>query len=96
MTLKEKLGEDGYIELLAMIQPPPSSTKAWIKGALKSWTAWFGSFLIIAPEALPTLLPQLQELLTPDAYRRAVQVIGIAVWLLRVKTTTSIAQKGVV
>ena len=94
MSLKEKLGEDGYAELMALLSPAPSTWRAWVRGALKSWTTWFGAVLVAGPELLPALMPHFKELLTPDTYSRAVQVVGIVVMLLRVKTTTSLAEKG--
>ena len=97
MALKDKLGDAEYAELLALINPPSETSatiKAWLKGALKSWTTWFGAFLVAAPEVLPALLPHFEEILTPDSYKRVSQIIGIIVILLRVKTTSSLQQKG--
>lgn len=95
MALKEKLGEDGYAELMGLLMAPQPTVgiKAWLRGAAKSWTAWLGALLIAAPEVLPALLPHFEELMTPDRYQRFVQIIGIAVILLRVKTTTSLKDK---
>lgn len=93
MSLKEKLGEEGYAELMEM-QNPPSQTKAWLIGAVKSWTTWFGGALVALPALAPDLLTQLQETLTPNQYRIAAQVIGFMVILLRVKTTASLVEKG--
>jgi len=94
MPLKETLGEEGYTELLVLIQPPAGSLKAWLMGALRSWTAWFGALLVAGPEILPMLMPPFKELLTVDNYNRMIQAVGIIVILLRVKTTSSIQQKG--
>lgn len=95
MALKEKLGDEDYAELIGLINPPGSGpAMAWLKGALKSWTNWFGALLIAAPDIIPAIMPNLQELLTADSYKRVVQVAGIIVILLRVKTTTSLAEKG--
>jgi hypothetical protein len=93
-VLKEKLGEDGYAELVALMQPEVSQLKDWLRGALNSWTVWAGTVMVALPEIIPMIGPELEALLTPDAYRRAMQVLGIMVILLRVKTTTSLKDRA--
>ena len=94
MSLKDQLGEENYAELLALVNPPSNTWQAWLRGSVKSWTAWFGAFLVAAPDILPQIAPQLEDLFTPNIYKRATQVIGILVILLRIKTTTSLPEKA--
>lgn len=93
-ALKDKLGDEAHAELMALLNPASPSWKQWLIGTARSWTNWFGAFLIAAPELLPQLLPQAEQLLTPDHYMRLVQWIGIVVIVLRFKTTQSVSQKG--
>lgn len=94
--LKEVLGQEAYDELQTMLTPAADSNslKVWLKGAVKSWTAWAGAVLVAAPEILPQLAPHFQELMTPDRYHRLLQIVGIAMILLRVKTSKSLSEKG--
>lgn len=68
--------------------------ESFLLGMLKSWTAWFGTLLIALPDLLPLVMPELEKLLTPTAFTRTTQIIGLIVILLRVKTTTSVIEKG--
>lgn len=71
--------------------------KNWLKGALKSWTVWLSALLAAAPEILPALQANFSVLtpFIPDGSEtRTLQVIGVLVFLLRLKTTTSLASKG--
>jgi hypothetical protein len=108
--LKAKLGEELYEGLIAHIRRLEAAAwqrglrlgrgegweepAAWLKGALKSWTNWFGALLIAAPELLAQIAPHLQELLTPQRYARFIQIAGIVVILLRIKTSQSLKEKG--
>lgn len=95
MSLKEQLGDANYAELLALVNPPATSNlKAWLLGALKSWTAWFGAFLIAAPDLLPQIMPVAADLFGPDVAKRWMQIIGVIVILLRIKTTQSLTDKA--
>lgn len=98
--LKAVLGDDGVVELEAMIKintPAPTAVpvavrdwRAMALGAVKSWTVWLGGALVV----LPTVLPDLQELLTPEQFARATKFVGVVVILLRLKTNESLKDKG--
>jgi hypothetical protein len=97
--LKAVLGDDGLAELIALIPQttpaaPPTPWSMWIMGLVKSWTVWFGGLLLVLPDLLPALLPQLQETLSANTYKRVANVIGIIVIMLRFKTTQSLQVKG--
>jgi hypothetical protein len=68
--------------------------QAWLLGFLQSKTAWFGGLLVALPEILPMITPNLQALLSPEQYLRAVQIIGIVVIVLRATTKSSVSDKG--
>ena len=69
------------------------TTKRWLKGLLKSWTAHTGTIL-----AVLGYLQTQGELLTkwfgPDALGVMMMVFGILVVGLRAKTTESLTAKG--
>ena len=97
--LKARLGADVYESLKAQFTAPQKSAEAdlilWLRGSLKSFTNWFGLFLIAAPDLLPQLQPDLQDLLGEHAASKVLRIIEVAVILLRFKTTKSIKDKGV-
>lgn len=68
--------------------------KEWILGSLKSWSMRFGALLILLPEFWPQIEPHVRELISPDQYHRVLQIIGIAIVLLRAKTTVSIQRRA--
>lgn len=70
------------------------NAKAWVLGALKSWTIYFGALLVALPDLVPLLAPDLQALFPPAQYDRLMRILGMIVILLRVKTTVSLAVKG--
>lgn len=67
-----------------------------LKGLLKSWTAWLGAAIASAPDWWPLVL----EEITRDAHpldkhtELLIRLMGIAVILLRFKTTQSLQEKG--
>jgi hypothetical protein len=68
---------------------------AFFKGMTRSATAWFGWFLLVAyPLIEPQLTPIMIEAFGDAWMRKAVPIIGIAVLVLRAKTTTSLEAKG--
>jgi hypothetical protein len=64
------------------------------KGVAKSWQMWFGALLVAWPEVQPMLAESLIPIIGQENWGRALQLIGVAVILLRIKTTQSIAAKG--
>lgn len=67
---------------------------AWLRGAAKSWTMWSGALLVALPELMTAAEPLLTETMGPEGWKRVVQVVGIVVVVLRLKTTQSLAAKG--
>jgi len=67
---------------------------AVLRGAVKSWTVWLGGALVALPELVPLLTPHLQEMLDAESYKRLMQLFGIAVILVRFKTTQPLSTKG--
>lgn len=65
----------------------------WIKGALKSWTMWFGTALLVLPEVWPALEPHVRELIPDALQNRVLQIVAIVIILLRARTTTAIPDK---
>jgi len=98
--LKEVLTPEMYAELMQSIKLREDRIRNeyafsnWLRGAMKSWTIWLGGLLVGLPELLPLLTPHLQEMLDADAYKRVLQLAGIAVILVRFKTTQSLSSKG--
>ena len=71
--------------------------KATLKGLWRSWTAWFAGILAAAPLALPRVQENFKAFAPyiPDALEsKFMQLIAVAIVLLRIKTTTSLAEKG--
>lgn len=66
----------------------------WLRGLAKSWTAWTGVLLVALPELMTAAEPLLTETMGPEGWKRVVQVVGIVVVVLRLKTTQSLAAKG--
>lgn len=71
--------------------------KAVVKGLWRSWTVWFAGVLAAAPIWLPMLKDNF-EVLAPfipvGKQQLVIQIIALCVFVLRLKTTTSVAQKG--
>jgi predicted nucleic acid-binding Zn ribbon protein len=65
-----------------------------LRGLAKSWTAWASALLIAMPEILPMIQGDLPELLGQNAANRVMQACGVLMLLLRLKTTTSLHDKG--
>ena len=74
--------------------PAASEWQAWAKGTLQSWTAWFGAALIAWPAIQPQLQPLLEQTIGAKNTGYLVSLAGVIVILLRVKTTTSLKDKG--
>lgn len=98
--LQSVLGDDGMVELRALITASalvPIAQPQWqafLLGLVKSRTAWFAGVMIALPDALPYILPQLQDLLDAQTYARILKISGLVVLLLRVVTNKSIVDKG--
>lgn len=67
---------------------------AWLRGLAKSWTAWTGVLLAGGPEILDALAPLVSEQWGPDVWKRVLQVSGVVMILLRLKTTQPVPEKG--
>lgn len=68
-----------------------------IRGALRSLTIWVNGLAAAALAAAPVLqdsFPALQPYLGPDAYKYGMGAIVLANVLLRIRTSTSLADKG--
>ena len=68
-----------------------------VRGALRSLTVWFAVALAAAPEALAqvqanfdAVAPFLPKVMQP----RLLQLVGLAILLLRLRTTVSLVAKG--
>ena len=72
----------------------PTAWSVWASGLLKSWTVWFGALLLALPDLLPALSPHLADMLSENIFKRTMNVAGIIVILLRMKTTQSLTDKG--
>lgn len=81
-------------EHIASLQPTESRTVAFLRGLGKSWTAWTGALLVAAPQLLDALAPIVAEQWGPDVWKRVLQVSGVVMILLRVRTTQSLTDKG--
>lgn len=71
--------------------------KFHVRGALKSWTVWFAALLAAAPDVVPMVQQNFAAFAPyiPDALEsKFMQAIALAVVLLRLKTTASLAAKG--
>lgn len=80
---------------LAALEAGGPTWQDWLRGAARSWTMWSGGLLVVLPELMEVLAPLVTESLGPDAWRRTVQLIGVAMVLLRIKTTQPLPEKGV-
>lgn len=81
-------------EHIAAMQPQESTAVAFLRGLGKSWTAWTGALLVAAPQLLDALAPLVAEQWGPDVWKRVLQVSGVVMILLRVRTTQSLTDKG--
>jgi len=78
-------------ELAAASEP---AWKAWVVGALRSWTMWLGGLLVVLPELMNALAPIVTAEWGAEVWQRVMQLVGVAVILLRAKTVESIPDKG--
>ena len=94
--LKSKLTPEEYEIVMSAWRAKlaQNNPTAAIKGAVKSWTVWLGSALVALPELVPLLAPHLQDMLTPDLYKRVMQIFGLLVILVRFRTTQPLSAKG--
>ena len=67
-----------------------------VVGLFKSWTVWLGAALVAFPEWWPLVEPFVRDIIGPEHYVKLVPLAGIAMVLLRLKTTESIKAKGTV
>lgn len=70
--------------------------RATLKGAWKSLTVWFAGILAAAPLVLPMVQENFKDFAPyiPDALEsKAMQAIAVLIVLLRIRTTTSLANK---
>lgn len=65
-----------------------------IRGFAKSWTTLIGGLLIALPEILPAIQGDLPSILGQHAADKVMQISGILMILLRMKTNASLAAKG--
>ena len=73
---------------------PAKDWQAWVMGSVKSWTNWFGAVLIAWPAIQPQIQPLLEQTIGAKNTGYLVSLAGVIVILLRVKTTTSLKDKG--
>jgi hypothetical protein len=55
---------------------------------------WVGSIIVVLPELMEALAPIVTEQWGPDVWKRVVQLVGVAMIVLRAKTTVSIPERG--
>lgn len=65
-------------------------------GLMKSWTAWLGALIVAWPDISNALSEHISALVGEDANNTIMRIMGILVILVRLKTTQSIAEKGMV
>lgn len=97
--LKAALPAGVYDALMAKIEAPKPVGPApqwmlWAKGAVKSYTNWFGALLIAWPTIQPQVQPSLEYVLGKGATSHLIQAVGAIVILLRVKTTKALKEKA--
>jgi len=71
--------------------------RATIKGAWKSLTVWFAGVLAAAPIVLPMVQENFRDFAPyiPDALEsKVMQAVALVIVLLRIHTTTSLAEKS--
>lgn len=69
----------------------------WLRGALRSWTVWFGVLLAALPELLSVVEPDLRPIVGDKGWEWLslfAKVTGACIVLLRMRTTTSLPLKG--
>ena len=82
------------IDALKTTPPAPSEWQSWAMRAVKSWTNWFGAALVAWPAVQPQIQPLFEQVVGAKNTGYLVSLVGIAVILLRVKTTQSLKDKG--
>lgn len=68
-----------------------------LRGSWKSLTVWFAMLLAAAPDGLAMIqanFPTISPFIPQSLQSRTVQLIALAVLLLRIKTNASLAAKG--
>lgn len=67
------------------------------RGSLKSSTVWVASILLALPELLPLIqanFATIAPFIPVELHSRVLQVMALGMLILRLKTTTSLADKG--
>jgi len=67
-----------------------------LKGAFRSFTIWFNSLMAVVIASLPLMqdsFPELQSYVPSKWYHYAMGLLIVGNILLRIKTTTSLAEK---
>lgn len=90
---KAKAERDGYERAMAE-NARAINVVDTLRGLAKSWTAIIGGMLIALPEILPTIQGDLPSLLGQHAADKVMQISGILMILLRMKTKISLADRG--
>lgn len=70
---------------------------ATLKGALKSWSVWFAALLAALPEVLPMVqanFATIAPFIPTEKHDLWMRLIALGVLILRLKTNTSLANKG--
>lgn len=65
-------------------------------GMAKSWTAWLGALIIAWPDISMALSEHIEALAGPDASNAIMRIMGILVILVRLKTSQSLSEKGMI
>ena len=83
------------LELQSLKSAPSAAGdwKRWVKGSFKSLTNAFGAFLIAWPALQPQLEPLLTDIFGEYITSHGIQLVGVLVILLRIKTTESLKDK---
>lgn len=74
-----------------------SEFKLWLHGAVRSLTVWFSVILAALPDTLALLQANFDTLrpFIPDVLEsRWLNVLALLILLLRLRTSTSLAEKG--
>lgn len=83
----------GYARAQAL-RPWPVLVADTLRGLSRSWTGWVGGLLLTLPELLPAIEKDLPGLLGEQAANRVMQIAGLLMILLRLKTTGALWNKG--
>ena len=69
--------------------------EAFFRGCLRSWTQRFSAILMAWPVLQPALTPYIDQLLPPAAANWWIAALGAISFMLRMKTTESLEEKGI-